>query len=89
MIFKVTVPALLATGAGKVVKKMREKEGEVSFHFYPSVHYPSYILVIMIQQCFDCPDWQAGEHFGEKLEKSGGGILLTKCGGECGWRRGG
>ena len=34
MIFKVTVPALLATGAGKVVKKMREKEGEVSLHLF-------------------------------------------------------
>ena len=37
MIFKVTVPALLATGAGKVVKKMREKEGEVSLHLFSRI----------------------------------------------------
>ena len=30
IILKVTVPALLETGAGKVVKNLREKEGEVS-----------------------------------------------------------
>ena len=31
---KVTVPALIATGAGKVVKNLREKEGEVSLYLF-------------------------------------------------------
>ena len=50
MIFKVTVPALLATGAGKVVKKMREKEGEVSLHLFSRIQkrFISIILQYLI-----------------------------------------
>ena len=93
-----TVPALLATGAGKVVKKMREREGEVRF-FVISSSYKGPIKLNLFPSALICnestslcytyfPGWQALQHLGEKLETSCGGVCLSK-GGEKGRWRGG